>query len=129
MVQGGDPNSKNDDWDTHGIGGPGYKFQDEFNKYKLVRGSLAMANSGPSTNGSQFFIVTGEETSWLDGRHTNFGYIIEGEDVLSKMEAVKTNGKDHPLEDITIIGIELLHSDDTYELDEAEKEDLGANNN
>jgi cyclophilin family peptidyl-prolyl cis-trans isomerase len=108
MIQGGDPNSKDDDWSNDGTGGPGYTFQDEFNKYPLVKGSLAMANSGPNTNGSQFFIVTADATPWLDGKHTNFGEVTEGMDVVDKISQVKTNQNDHPLEDVTVTGIELL---------------------
>ncbi|KKR21389.1 MAG: Peptidyl-prolyl cis-trans isomerase [Parcubacteria group bacterium GW2011_GWE2_39_37] len=108
MIQGGDPNSKSDDWTTHGTGGPNYRFADEFNSHKLVRGSLAMANSGPDTNGSQFFIVTAESTPWLDGRHTNFGKVTNGMDVVLKIEAVSKNQNDHPLEDITIEKIDLI---------------------
>jgi len=85
MVQGGDPKSKTDDKSTWGTGGPGYTFEDEFNNHKLVRGSLAMANSGPDTNGSQFFIVTTKETPWLDGKHTNFGFVTKGMDVVDKL--------------------------------------------
>ncbi|MFC1644455.1 peptidylprolyl isomerase [Patescibacteria group bacterium] len=107
MIQGGDPNSKSSDWSTHGMGGPGYTFKDEFNKHPLVRGSLAMANSGPGTNGSQFFIVTAESTPWLDGKHTNFGKIVSGMDVVEKIEGAKTNQSDHPLEDVAIEKIEL----------------------
>lgn len=107
MIQGGDPNSKNADRSTHGMGGPGYKFQDEINSHKLVRGSLAMANAGPNTNGSQFFIVTAKETPWLDGMHTNFGYVVSGMDVVDKIEKVQTDSNDHPLEDIKIESIEL----------------------
>ncbi len=102
MIQGGDPNSKNADRSTHGTGGPGYQFADEFNSHKLVRGSLAMANAGPSTNGSQFFIVTAPETSWLDGKHTNFGHIVAGMDVVEKIEKAETDSNDHPVKDITI---------------------------
>jgi peptidyl-prolyl cis-trans isomerase B (cyclophilin B) len=109
MIQGGDPNSKDDDWSNDGMGGPGYKFNDEFNDHKLVRGSLAMANSGPNTNGSQFFIVTAEFTPWLDGKHTNFGYVASGMDVVDKIETAEANGNSHPLKDITIEGIELLN--------------------
>lgn len=105
MLQTGDPNSKDDDWSNDGTGGPGYKFADEFNDHKLVRGSVAMANSGPNTNGSQFFIVTTAATPWLDGKHTNFGYVTEGMDVVDKIESAKTNENDHPLEDITITSI------------------------
>jgi len=108
MIQGGDPNSKDDDWSNDGTGGPGYAFQDEFNAHKLVRGSLAMANSGPNTNGSQFFIVTAKETPWLDGRHTNFGEVVEGIDTVDKIEAVEKNQNDHPTKDVVINSIELL---------------------
>lgn len=107
MIQGGDPNSKSDDWSTHGTGGPSYRFADEFNSHKLVKGSLAMANAGPNTNGSQFFIVTAAETPWLNGLHTNFGQVTEGMDVVTKIEASQTNQNDHPLEDVTIQSIEL----------------------
>lgn len=108
MIQGGDPNSKDADWSNDGTGGPGYSFADEFNKHTLVRGSLAMANSGPNTNGSQFFIVTAASTPWLDGKHTNFGEVTGGMDVIDKIEAAKVNGNDHPLEDITIKSIDLV---------------------
>ncbi len=113
MIQGGDPNSKDNDWSDDGRGGPGYRFGDEFNSHKLVRGSLAMANSGPNTNGSQFFIVTAESTDWLDGKHTNFGKVKTGIDVVAKIENIKNNGKDgnpsyHPTEDVVINSIELL---------------------
>ena len=108
MIQGGDPLSKDDSMKAQwGTGGPGYKFADEFNNHKLVKGSLAMANSGPNTNGSQFFIVTAEATPWLDGKHTNFGRIIEGMDVVEKIEAAETDGSDKPLENIVIEKIEL----------------------
>lgn len=108
MIQGGDPNSKDDDWSNDGTGGPGYTFKDEFNKHSLVKGSLAMANSGPNTNGSQFFIVTADATPWLDGKHTNFGEVTEGMDVVNKIGLVKVNENDHPMEDVTILGVELL---------------------
>lgn len=108
MIQGGDPNSKDNDWSNDGMGGPGYTFQDEFNKHLLVKGSLAMANSGPNTNGSQFFIVTADATPWLDGKHTNFGEVVEGMEVVDKIGLVKVNENDHPTEDVTILGIELL---------------------
>ncbi len=107
MIQGGDPNSKEADWTTHGMGGPGYKFGDEFNDHKLVRGSLAMANAGPNTNGSQFFIVTADSTPWLDGVHTNFGRVTDGMDVVEKIEAVAVNENDHPVKDVKIEKIEL----------------------
>lgn len=108
MIQGGDPNSKDDDPTNDGMGGPGYTFEDEFGSEKLVRGSLAMANSGPNTNGSQFFIVTADETPWLDGKHTNFGKVIEGMDVVEKIEKTKTDQRDYPIENIVIEGIELI---------------------
>ncbi len=108
MIQGGDPNSKSDDWSTHGTGGPGYRFADEFNNHPLVRGSLAMANAGPDTNGSQFFIVTASATPWLDGHHTNLGQVTAGMDIVEKIEAVEVNQNDHPLEDIIINSIELI---------------------
>jgi len=108
MIQGGDPNSKDDDWSNDGMGDPGYKFDDEFNDEKLVRGSLAMANSGPNTNGSQFFIVTAEATPWLDGKHTNFGHVVKGMDVVTKIENLPRNENDHPTTDATINSVELV---------------------
>ncbi|MFA5187840.1 MAG: peptidylprolyl isomerase [Patescibacteria group bacterium] len=111
MIQGGDPNSKDDNWADDGMGGPGYKFKDEINTHKLVRGSLAMANSGSNTNGSQFFIVTKESTPWLDGSYNNFGEVISGMEAVDKIEAVKTNENDHPLDDIIIKSIELIKID------------------
>ncbi len=107
MIQTGDPNSKDDDWSNDGMGGPGYKFEDEFNSHKLVKGSLAMANSGPGTNGSQFFIVTAEATSWLDGKHTNFGEVVSGLNIVQKIEAAQVNQNDHPMKDIRIKTIEV----------------------
>jgi len=108
MIQGGDPNSKDDDWSNDGMGGPGYKFEDEFNSHPLVRGSLAMANSGPNTNGSQFFIVTAPSTPWLDGKHTNFGQVIKGMEIVDKIEASEVNSDDHPLKDAEIKSIEFI---------------------
>ena len=108
MIQGGDPLSKDDNWSDDGTGGPGYQFQDEINGHKLVRGSLAMANSGANTNGSQFFIVTAESTPWLDGKHTNFGYMVSGMDVIEKIEAMEVNENDHPLEDVIVESIEFI---------------------
>lgn len=102
MIQGGDPNSKDDDWSDDGIGGPGYKFRDEINNHKLVRGSLAMANSGPNTNGSQFFIVTADATPHLDGKHTNFGEVYVGMDVVDKIEKVRVDEKNHPTQDAIV---------------------------
>jgi len=108
MIQGGDPNSKDDDWSNDGTGGPGYAFNDEFNSHKLVKGSLAMANAGPDTNGSQFFIVTAAATPWLDGKHTNFGEVVSGMDVVDKIQNVATNQNDHPTKDVIIKSIELV---------------------
>lgn len=100
MIQGGDPEGS-------GRGGPGYTFEDEFNDQKLVQGSLAMANAGPNTNGSQFFIVTKDSTPWLDGKHTNFGKVIDGMDVVIKIQAVATDENDRPTEKILIQSIEV----------------------
>lgn len=85
MIQVGDPNTKDKPRNTWGTGGPGYQFEDEINSHKLVRGSVAMANSGPDTNGSQIFIVTTDETPWLDGKHTNFGEVVEGMNVAESI--------------------------------------------
>lgn len=109
MIQSGDPNSKDDDWSNDGTGGPGYTFEDEFSPDdSLVKGSLAMANAGPNTNGSQFFIVTAPSTPWLNGKHTLFGKVVEGMDVVEAIEAVEVNAQDHPLEDVTITSIQIL---------------------
>jgi cyclophilin family peptidyl-prolyl cis-trans isomerase len=108
MIQGGDPLSKGTDTSIWGTGGPGYQFKDEFNSHKLVAGSLAMANSGANTNGSQFFIVTAASTPWLDGHHTNFGEVVSGMDVVKKIEAVETGTNDRPVKDVVISGVELL---------------------
>lgn len=107
MIQGGDPLTKQQpkNWALHGTGGPGYTFNDEFNSEPLVRGSLAMANAGPNTNGSQFFIVTAPATPWLDGRHTNFGRVIEGMEVVDAIQNAERNERDHPLQDIAIVDI------------------------
>src|SRR3990172_4437246 len=104
MIQGGDPNSKDDDWSNDGIGGPGYVFKDEINSNKIIRGVLAMANAGPNTNGSQFFIVTAESAPWLDGKHTIFGKVIGGIDVVDKIEnsATDKTKNDHPVENVTV---------------------------
>jgi cyclophilin family peptidyl-prolyl cis-trans isomerase len=102
MIQGGDPSSKDSDWSLHGTGGPGYTFVDEINDEKLVRGVIAMANSGPNTNGSQFFIVTKEATPWLDGKHTVFGKVVKGMEVVDSISMVQANNQDHPLSDIII---------------------------
>ncbi|MEI6378901.1 MAG: peptidylprolyl isomerase [Candidatus Falkowbacteria bacterium] len=108
MLQGGDPNSKGADRSRDGQGGPGYQFADEFNSHPLVAGSLAMANAGPNTNGSQFFIVTAQATPWLDGKHTNFGYVVAGMEVVKKIESMVTDANDHPVTDVKINSVELV---------------------
>jgi cyclophilin family peptidyl-prolyl cis-trans isomerase len=100
MIQGGDPTGT-------GSGGPGYTFDDEFNDHKVVRGALAMANAGPNTNGSQFFIVTTPEASWLDGKHTVFGQVVEGMDVVDRIEGTQTGPGDKPVDDVKIEGVDL----------------------
>jgi len=98
MIQGGCPQGT-------GTGGPGYTFEDEINDHRVVRGALAMANAGPNTNGSQFFIVTADECPWLDGKHTVFGCVREGMEVVDAIEAVETDGRDRPT---TPVGIERV---------------------
>jgi cyclophilin family peptidyl-prolyl cis-trans isomerase len=100
MIQGGCPQGT-------GTGGPGYTFEDEINQHKVVRGALAMANAGPNTNGSQFFIVTTEEAPWLDGKHTVFGEVRDGMDVVNRIGTTKTDGRDRPVDEIRIDAIEL----------------------
>jgi cyclophilin family peptidyl-prolyl cis-trans isomerase len=100
MIQGGCPQGT-------GTGGPGYKFEDEFNDHKVVKGALAMANSGPNTNGSQFFIVTADATPWLDGKHTVFGQVTAGQDVVDRIQHVDRDGRDRPLTPVTIDSVEL----------------------
>jgi cyclophilin family peptidyl-prolyl cis-trans isomerase len=100
MVQGGCPQGT-------GTGGPGYTFEDEFNDHKIVRGALAMANAGPNTNGSQFFIVTTDAAPWLDGKHTVFGQITDGMDVVDKIEGGKTDARDRPVDEARIERVEL----------------------
>jgi peptidyl-prolyl cis-trans isomerase B (cyclophilin B) len=100
MIQGGDPTGT-------GTGGPGYQFEDEFNDHKVERGALAMANAGPNTNGSQFFIVTAEATPWLDGKHTVFGKVTSGMDVVDTIEQTETDARDKPLEEMRIESISL----------------------
>ena len=98
MIQAGDPNSRDDDARaTWGTGGPGYQFADEINDVALVEGVLAMANAGPNTNGSQFFIVTAESTPWLDGKHTAFGRVTTGMEVVKTIEAAPTGPGDQPV--------------------------------
>jgi cyclophilin family peptidyl-prolyl cis-trans isomerase len=100
MIQGGCPQGT-------GTGGPGYTFEDEINAHKVVRGALAMANAGPDTNGSQFFIVTTEEAPWLDGKHTVFGEVRDGMDVVERIGTTQTDSRDRPVEPIGIETIEL----------------------
>ena len=100
MIQGGDPTGT-------GTGGPGYQFEDEFNDHPVVRGALAMANAGPNTNGSQFFIVTADACPWLDGKHTVFGQVTDGMDVVDKISALETDARDRPREDVVIERVDL----------------------
>ena len=100
MIQGGDP-------DGTGTGGPGYTFEDEFNDHKVERGALAMANAGPDTNGSQFFIVTTDAAPWLDGKHTVFGKVTSGMDAVDSIEGTQTGAQDRPVEDVVIERVEL----------------------
>lgn len=102
MIQGGDPYTKGEDTSFYGTGGPGYQFNDEKNDLPMVAGMLAMANSGPDTNGSQFFIITASSTPWLVGKHTVFGKVITGMDVVSKIENSKTNENDLPVVPVVI---------------------------
>src|SRR5687768_10054095 len=95
MIQGGCPQGT-------GTGGPGYTFEDEFNQHKIVRGALAMANAGPNTNGSQFFIVTTDAAPWLDGKHTVFGRVSSGMDVVDALEGLPTDARDRPNEPAVI---------------------------
>jgi peptidyl-prolyl cis-trans isomerase B (cyclophilin B) len=100
MIQGGCPEGT-------GTGGPGYQFEDEFNDHKIARGALAMANAGPNTNGAQCFLVTAAACPWLDGKHTVFGQITDGMDVIDKIEAVPTDGRDAPLEPVGIVSVSV----------------------
>jgi peptidyl-prolyl cis-trans isomerase B (cyclophilin B) len=100
MIQGGDPTGT-------GRGGPGYTFEDEANDHKIERGALAMANAGPNTNGSQFFIVTADACPWLDGKHTVFGRVTDGMDVVDEISNVDTAAADRPRADVVIERVEL----------------------
>jgi cyclophilin family peptidyl-prolyl cis-trans isomerase len=95
MIQGGCP-------DGNGRGGPGYTFEDEINDHRIVKGTLAMANAGPNTNGSQFFIVTAEATPWLDGKHTAFGQVTSGMDTVFAISMADRDGQDKPRTPVTI---------------------------
>ena len=100
MIQGGDPTGT-------GTGGPGYEFEDEFNEHRVVRGALAMANAGPNTNGSQFFIVTADATPWLDGKHTVFGKVTSGMDVVDRICEAERDENDRPVSPVAIERVEL----------------------
>src|SRR5215831_4538802 len=100
MIQGGDPTGT-------GRGGPGYTFEDEINDHKVERGALAMANAGPNTNGSQFFIVTTDSAPWLDGKHTVFGRVTEGMETVDAISDVERDRSDRPNDDVTIERVEL----------------------
>jgi cyclophilin family peptidyl-prolyl cis-trans isomerase len=100
MIQGGDPTGT-------GTGGPGYTFEDEFNQHKVERGALAMANAGPGTNGSQFFIVTTGAAPWLDGKHTVFGKVTSGMDAVDSIEGTPTGARDKPVDDVVLERVEL----------------------
>jgi peptidyl-prolyl cis-trans isomerase B (cyclophilin B) len=100
MIQGGDPTGT-------GSGGPGYSFEDEFNDHKVERGALAMANAGPNTNGSQFFIVTTEAAPWLDGKHTVFGRVTDGMDVVDTISELPRDARDKPHDDVVIESVSL----------------------
>ena len=100
MIQGGCP-------DGIGTGGPGYKFEDEINDHPIVRGTLAMANAGPNTNGSQFFIVTAPATPWLDGKHTAFGQVTSGMDVVDTIQAIETDARDRPVDDVRMESVKI----------------------
>jgi cyclophilin family peptidyl-prolyl cis-trans isomerase len=100
MIQGGCPQGT-------GTGGPGYTFEDEINDNKIVRGTLAMANAGPNTNGSQFFLVTAQATPWLDGKHTAFGRVVDGLDAVDAIEGVETGPGDRPVDPPKIERVEL----------------------
>src|SRR3954447_630554 len=104
MVQGGDPTGT-------GSGGPGYQFEDEFNDHPVERGALAMANSGPNTNGSQFFIVTADACPWLDGKHTVFGRVAAGMDVVEAISKVDTDGRDKPRDEVRIEALRIAGGD------------------
>jgi cyclophilin family peptidyl-prolyl cis-trans isomerase len=104
MIQAGCPQGT-------GTGGPGYKFADELNEHKVVRGAVAMANSGPNTNGSQFFIVTAGATPWLDGKHTVFGRVVTGQDVVDRISHLDRDGRDRPTTPVTIDRVELTPAD------------------
>jgi cyclophilin family peptidyl-prolyl cis-trans isomerase len=100
MIQGGCPRGD-------GTGGPGYTFEDEPNRHRIIRGALAMANAGPNTNGSQFFIVTADACPWLDGKHTVFGRVRNGMDVVDEISGVDRDTRDRPRDPVTVDQVEL----------------------
>src|SRR5215468_4584187 len=104
MIQGGDPTGT-------GSGGPGYTFEDEFNDHRVERGALAMANAGPNTNGSQFFIVTADACPWLDGKHTVFGRVTSGLDVADTISTLPADAADKPRDDAIIERVEIRDAD------------------
>jgi len=108
MIQGGDPLSREEiqrqNW---GTGGPGYTFEDEPNNIDLVKGVIAMANAGPNTNGSQFFIITAQATPWLQGKHTGFGKVVSGMDIVEKIGSVEVGPTDQPIQDIEVNSVEI----------------------
>jgi peptidyl-prolyl cis-trans isomerase A (cyclophilin A) len=102
MIQGGDPAGT-------GMGGPGYEFEDETtgSPHKFDKaGKLAMANAGPNTNGSQFFITVAP-TTWLTGKHTIFGEVVEGQSVVDKITSVPRNRQDRPLKDVQLRSVKI----------------------
>jgi len=104
MIQGGDPTGT-------GTGGPGYQFEDEFNDRRVERGALAMANAGPNTNGSQFFIVTAEACPWLDGKHTVFGRVTSGMEVVDSISRLDRDARDRPHDEVTIESVAVVEGD------------------
>ena len=104
MCQGGDPTGT-------GMGGPGYKFEDEPVKQRYQLGSVAMANAGPNTNGSQFFLISGPSGVGLPPQYNHFGQIVKGMDVLETMQNVKTARGDKPLDDVVITGVTITVAD------------------
>src|SRR5580765_1124728 len=100
MIQGGDATGT-------GSGGPGYQFEDEFNQHGIERGALAMANAGPNTSGSQFFIVTADACPWLDGKHTVFGRVTSGLDIADKISELPSDSSDKPRDAAVIERVEI----------------------